>query len=411
MECGGGDDECGRGRWLNEEQAPAPIWGSYRLHRRLKAFADNHNNFLDHPWTAIMFYAAGRRYCTQSLVIGHRIFGGPVTQPLKSISLKRNITLSAVSQSPGSEPPSRTLSSSQHQTAPENLELTGNNRKRSSLHIANIPSHTTDEEFRQAFSVLPGIVKTELIFNSGTMRDYKDTTNRGFGFLHFDSELAAATAMRHLRESPIRIQGYATEVKPNKSRSSSRNEPSHVLHISGLPLDIQYLEVLDLVKERCPYFKSLRFMAAEPGNFLGVAAVAFEDVTTAERAKERLYGTTVGGMLIQEHNLSFGRSLYEDGPTNTLMVLGTPTSPDAAFDFRRLLDTFEGFTTVNCGTVDNAWMMLEWFNREHPQYRVAFITSAYEYEENRKSRLAEGDFTIRSKLKSRPERENRRSSD
>ncbi|CAE6380834.1 unnamed protein product [Rhizoctonia solani] len=260
------------------------------------------------------------------------------------------------------------------------------------------------------------------------MRDYKDTTNRGFGFLHFDSELAAVTAMRHLRESPIRIQGYATEVKPNKSRSSSRNEPSHVLHISGLPLDIQYLEVLDLVKERCPYFKSLRFMAAEPGNFLGVAAVAFEDVTTAERAKERLYGTTVGGMLIQEHNLSFGRSLYEDGPTNTLMVLGTPTSPDAAFDFRRLLDTFEcvqryklikdkitnkfkGFTTVNCGTVDNAWMMLEWFNREHPQYRVAFITSAYEYEENRKSRLAEGDFTIRSKLKSRPERENRRSSD
>ncbi|GAB1522177.1 hypothetical protein RhiTH_005289 [Rhizoctonia solani] len=343
-----------------------------------------------------MFYAAGRRYCTQSLIIGHRIFGGPVTQPLKNISLKRNVTLSAVSQSPGSELSSRILSSSQHQTAPENLELTGNNRKRSSLHIANIPSHTTDEEFRQAFSVLPGIVKTEL---------------RGFGFLHFDSELAAVTAMRHLRESPIRIQGYATEVKPNKSRSSSRNEPSHVLHISGLPLDIQYLEVLDLVKERCPYFKSLRFMAAEPGNFLGVAAVAFEDVTTAERAKERLYGTTVGGMLIQEHNLSFGRSLYEDGPTNTLMVLGTPTSPDAAFDFRRLLDTFEGFTTVNCGTVDNAWMMLEWFNREHPQYRVAFITSAYEYEENRKSRLAEGDFTIRSKLKSRPERENRRSSD
>ncbi|QRW22680.1 RNA recognition motif protein [Rhizoctonia solani] len=329
-----------------------------------------------------MFYAAGRRYCTQSIIIGHRIFGGPVTQPLKNISLKRNVTLSAVSQSPA-------------------LSFQADLVLRSSLHIANIPSHTTDEEFRQAFSVLPGIVKTELIFNSGTMRDYKDTTNPSW----------RSYCMRHLRESPIRIQGYATEVKPNKSRSSSRNEPSHVLHISGLPLDIQYLEVLDLVKERCPYFKSLRFMAAEPGNFLGVAAVAFEDVTTAERAKERLYGTTVGGMLIQEHNLSFGRSLYEDGPTNTLMVLGTPTSPDAAFDFRRLLDTFEGFTTVNCGTVDNAWMMLEWFNREHPQYRVAFITSAYEYEENRKSRLAEGDFTIRSKLKSRPERENRRSSD
>ncbi|CAE6353985.1 unnamed protein product [Rhizoctonia solani] len=235
------------------------------------------------------------------------------------------------------------------------------------------------------------------------MRDYKGTTNRGFGFLHFENDQAAAAAMKHLRESPIRIDGYATEVNQNKSKSKSRNEPCHVLHISGLPLEIQYLEVLDLLKEKCPDFKSLRFMAAEPGNFLGVAAVAFEDVAAAERAKETLHGTTLNDMLLREHNIAFGRPLYEDRPTDTLMLLGTPTSRDAAYDFRRVLDTFDcieryklikdkltdefrGFTTVNCGSVDNAWMMLEWFNREYPHYRVAFITNGHQYEQSQASR-------------------------
>ncbi|CUA75803.1 Fer-1-like protein 5 [Mus musculus] [Rhizoctonia solani] len=235
------------------------------------------------------------------------------------------------------------------------------------------------------------------------MRDYKNTTNRGFGFLHFENERAATAALIHLQGSPIRIQGYATEVKRNRSRTHSRNGPSHVLNISGLPLDIQYLEVLDLLKEKCPNFKSLRFMAGEPDNFLGVAAVAFEDTQSAEQARESLFESTLGGVLLREHNIAFGRSLYETQPTNTLMLLGTPTSTDAAYDFRRLLDTFSciqryklikdrmtnefrGFTILNCGTVDNAWMMVEWFNREYPHYRVAFITSAYEYDQSRMSK-------------------------
>ncbi|KAJ1303783.1 hypothetical protein OPQ81_008206 [Rhizoctonia solani] len=329
------------------------------------------------------------------------------------------------SSSPDSEPPKQTLPSTRPNFGGDELELNGTSeRKRTSLHVSNIPFDTTDEEFRQAFSVLPGIVKTELVFNSGTMRDYKNTSNRGFGFLHFESEPAARAAMRHLRASPIRLQGYATEVKPNTSRAKSRDDMSHVLHISGLPLEIQYLEVLDLLKERCPYFKSLRFMAAEPGNFLGVAAVAFEDTISAERAKERLHGMTLGGMLLREHNITFGRPLYEDRPTDTLMLLGTPTSPDAAYDFRRVLDTFDcirryklikdkatnefrGFTTVNCGSVDNAWMMLEWFNREYPHYRVAFITSAYEYDQARRIKLAEANGIARGKPRSRLESDSR----
>ncbi|KAG8740026.1 hypothetical protein FRC11_000433 [Ceratobasidium sp. 423] len=260
------------------------------------------------------------------------------------------------------------------------------------------------------------------------MRDYKNTTNRGFGFLHFENELAASAAMRHLRTSPIRLQGYETEVNPYKSKSKSRNDASHVLHISGLPLDIQYLEVLDLLKEKCPYFKSLRFMAGEPDNFLGVAAVAFEDTMSAERAKERLHELTLGGMLLRDHNISYGRPLYEDRPTDTLMLLGTPVSPDPAYDFRRLLDTFDcikryklikdritneyrGFTVVNCGSVDNAWMMLEWFNREYPHYRVAFITNGPEYERERKARLATGDSASRGRFRSRQERDSRQDFD
>ncbi|KAH7334087.1 hypothetical protein B0J17DRAFT_675267 [Rhizoctonia solani] len=262
------------------------------------------------------------------------------------------------------------------------------------------------------------------------MRDYKNTTNRGFGFLHFESGQAASAAMSHLRRSPIRLQGYETEINPYKAKSKSRNDASHVLHISGLPLDIQYLEVLDLLKEKCPYFKSLRFMAGEPDNFLGVAAVVFEDNTAAQRAKERLHEMTLGGTLLRDHNISFGRPLYEDEPTNTLMLLGTPTSQDAAYDFRRLLDSFDcikryklikdrisnefkGFTIVNCTDVDSAWMMLEWFNREYPHYRVAFIATRHEYEQSqdRKATLVGGENTGRSKLRSRPERYSNRDSD
>ncbi|CAE6480063.1 unnamed protein product [Rhizoctonia solani] len=376
-----------------------------------------------------MLAAGLRRCCTRSLIMGRGLAVGSMSQPLKTISLQRNVILSAIARSSDSEPMKWTLPLARQNSDDDGLELdVKSNRKRASLHVANIPFDTTDEEFRQAFSGLPGIVNTELVFNSGTMRDYKNTTNRGFGFLHFESELAASAAMRHLRMSPVRIQGFATEVKPNRSKSKSRNDASHVLHISGLPLDIQYLEVLDLLKEKCPYFKSLRFMAGEPDNFLGVAAVAFEDTMSAERARERLLGLTLAGMLLRDHNVSFGRPLYENEPTNTLMVLGTPTSPDAAYDFRRLLDSFEciqryklikdrltnefkGFTTVGCDSVDSAWMMLEWFNREYPHYRVAFITSRYEYEQELKFKRAEGTLGSGGKLKSRPERDYRRDSD
>ncbi|CAE6514625.1 unnamed protein product [Rhizoctonia solani] len=355
--------------------------------------------------------------------MGRRLAGNSMSQPLQNISLQRNMILSAIAKSePPKLPPSQ-------QDSDDRLELTGTSgRKRASLHISNIPFDTKDEEFKQAFWDLPGIVSTELVFNSGTMRDYKHTTNRGFGFLHFESEFAAAAAMKHLRAAPVRIQGFETEVKPNKSKSLSRNDASHVLHISGLPLDIQYLEVLDLLKERCPYFKSLRFMAGEPNNFLGVAAVAFEDTVSAERAKERLHEATLGGLLLREHNLAFGRPLYEDQPTNALMLLGTPTSPDAAYDFRRVLDTFDcvqryklikdrrtnefkGYTVVNCGTVDSAWMMLEWFNREYPHYRVAFITSSYEYEQERKTKRSGGENWGRGNLRSRPQRDYGRDAD
>ncbi|KDN39061.1 hypothetical protein RSAG8_09097, partial [Rhizoctonia solani AG-8 WAC10335] len=301
-----------------------------------------------------MLYSGLRRCCTRSFIMGRGLAARSMSEPMKTISLQRNVILSAIARSTDSEPPRRTLPPARPNSDEDVLELTGKpDRKRASLHVANIPPDTTDEEFRQAFSVIPGIVSTELVFNSGTMRDYKNTTNRGFGFLHFESELAATAAMRHLNGSPIRIQGYETEVKPNRSRTKSRNDPSHVLHLSGLPLDLQYLE-------------SLRFMA------------------------------------------------------------GTPTSRDAAYDFRRLLDTFDciqryklikdritdefrGFTIVNCGSVDNAWMMLEWFNREYPHYRVAFVVSGYEYEQDRKAKL--GETRGSGKLRSRPERDYRRDSD
>jgi hypothetical protein len=80
----------------------------------------------------------------------------------------------------------------------------------------------------------------------------------------------------------------------------------------------------------------------KPEHFLGVAAVVFEDDVAAKKAKESLHNATLGGMLLREHTISYGRPLYDQEPTNTLMILGTPTTPDTAYDFRRVLDELEG---------------------------------------------------------------------
>lgn len=61
-----------------------------------------------------------------------------------------------------------------------------------------------------------------------------------------------------MRKSPIRLQGYETVVNPYTARSQTRNEESHVLQLTGLPLDAQYLEIVATIKEKCRGFKALR---------------------------------------------------------------------------------------------------------------------------------------------------------
>lgn len=82
-------------------------------------------------------------------------------------------------------------------------------------------------------------------------------------------------------------------------------------------------------------------MTAKPDHkFLGIVAIAFEDIESAIKARANLHNTHLGEVLLREHNLVYGRPLYDEAPTNTLMILGTPRSADAAYDFRRVLDRF-----------------------------------------------------------------------
>lgn len=159
-----------------------------------------------------------------------------------------------------------------------------------SLHVSNIHPETTDAEFKDAFAGLSGLVNTELgtshpessTFNltlaQSSTRDLLETPKEhptvrisplsyshpsdlflgGFGFLHFESEEAAQAAANAMRESPVRVQGYATVVNPYTARSQVRNEETHVLQLTGLPLDVQYLQIIAAVKEKCRGFKALR---------------------------------------------------------------------------------------------------------------------------------------------------------
>ncbi|KAG9087560.1 hypothetical protein FRC07_012789, partial [Ceratobasidium sp. 392] len=175
-----------------------------------------------------------------------------------------------------------------------------------SLHVARVRPEASDEEFRNAFSGLKGLVKAELIFNSGPLRDYKNTTSRGFGFLHFENEDAAAAAAEQLEWNPIWIRGQETKINPYTSRTLDSAEPSHTLHLSGLPLELQYLEVVELLRERSLNQKSIRFMTDKELNFLGAVGVAFEDTASGINAKQALIGASLGGMKLREHNVQYG---------------------------------------------------------------------------------------------------------
>ncbi|KAB5589003.1 hypothetical protein CTheo_7553 [Ceratobasidium theobromae] len=306
-----------------------------------------------------------RRYSTQILVLGRRFESSSAYQ---KIAQHRNLALSSFRQQQG-RPPLETGSELEPKTdLNEGLE-----QHRLSLHVSQIPRDTTDSEFRQAFAGLPGLTNAEL---------------GGFGFLHFESVEAAIAAAKHMRNTPIRFQGYPVEISAYKSRAKSPNEPSNVLHLSGLPLELQYLEVEALLKRKCPDYKSIRLMTAKPDHkFLGIVAIAFEDIESAIKARANLHNTHLGEVLLREHNLVYGRPLYDEAPTNTLMILGTPRSADAARAAYkrkvkdRVTNEFKGYTIVGCDDVENAWKMLEWFNREYPQYRIMFITNAYQYDQ------------------------------
>ncbi|KAG8740448.1 hypothetical protein FRC10_004313 [Ceratobasidium sp. 414] len=187
-----------------------------------------------------------------------------------------------------------------------------------SLHVSRIDQETTDEEFRQAFSGLKGLVNAEL---------------SGFGFLHFENESAAAAAAQHLEEFPVRIRGYATDINPYTSRSLTSTEPSHTIHISGVPLDLQYLEVVELLREKASNQKSIRFMTNRDQGFLGVISIAFNDTESAVDAKKYLIGASLGGVELREHNVQYGRPLWDEKPTTTLIITGIPREPREANKF------------------------------------------------------------------------------
>ncbi|KAG9081495.1 hypothetical protein FRC06_005533 [Ceratobasidium sp. 370] len=347
--------------------------------------------------------AVSLRLKSYAAPIGLRAAGRVYTTPFTSV-LARIACARSISYSTSSPSQQRSAIYDPASSVEDKLELVASSRPRrdfsqsKSLHVARVHRDATDEEFREAFSDLKGLVKAELIFNSGPLRDYQNTTSRGFGFLHFENEDAAAAAAQHLDEFPVRIRGYETDINPYTARATTSTEPSHSLHISGVPLDLQYLEVAETLKERCPNQKSIRFMTSRDQGFIGVVNVAFEDTESAIDAKKSLVGASLGGVELREHNIQYGRPLWDEKPTTTLMMIGTPKEPSGAEKVRRMLaaldgvtrykiikdqDTgdFKGTAILNCVDITTAWKILEYLNRAYPMYRIAFISSRPEHEQ------------------------------
>ncbi|QRV80921.1 RNA recognition motif protein [Ceratobasidium sp. AG-Ba] len=213
-----------------------------------------------------------------------------------------------------------------------------------SIHVSRVQKDVSDEEFRKAFAFLDGLEKTELVFNSGALRDYRDTASRGFGFLHFKDEESALAASKVLQENPVRFRGYEVQINPYKTIIPTVNEKSHTLHISGVPLDLQYLEILEYLKEKNLQPKSIRFMTTREQNFVGAVNVVFEDIESAVKAREEIISTSLGGTTLRENDVKFGRPLWEDGPTTTLMIIGIAKQETAVRRMRQILASLDGVT-------------------------------------------------------------------
>ena len=90
-------------------------------------------------------------------------------------------------------------------------------------------------------------------------------------------------------------------------------------------------------------------VTSKENQFLGAAGVAFRDAEAAADAKEALPGASIGDVVLREHNLAFGRPLYDEMPTKTLMLIGTPTDDEGVEEVRSMIEALPGVTRQNPG--------------------------------------------------------------
>lgn len=83
-------------------------------------------------------------------------------------------------------------------------------------------------------------------------------------------------------------------------------------------------------------------VTSKENHFLGAAGVAFVDAEAAADAKEALLGASIGDVVLRDHNLAFGRPLYDHMPTNTLMIIGTPTDEEGIEEVRSMIEALPG---------------------------------------------------------------------
>lgn len=90
-------------------------------------------------------------------------------------------------------------------------------------------------------------------------------------------------------------------------------------------------------------------MTNKDQEFLGAAGVAFVDAQAAADAKEALLGSSIGDVILRDHNLAFGRPLYDEMPTRHLMIIGTPTDEEGLEEVRTMIEALPGVERYTIG--------------------------------------------------------------
>lgn len=130
---------------------------------------------------------------------------------------------------------------------------------------------------------------TSSSFGPQIVRDKATGISMGFGFVNFDTDEAARTAMNAMNGSQL-PQGKLMKI--SLARPAWKANIHSNVYVSGLPLDLREEDILELFSNFAEHVENIRKLRDSRGVFRGIAVIRFDSEEVAISAMKCLNGFT-----------------------------------------------------------------------------------------------------------------------